>query len=152
MKWLWEQFSKIRTIDDKPVAIARGIAIGTLFGFLPILGFKTLLAIILTRICRGNLIATAVAVTLHDILLPLAPFFLIWEYKIGCRILGKTPVHLDFHQGLHEILRSIPFFSLEPALIIGGAILGLPIAVASYFLTLFLIPSPAASDVVEEKS
>src|SRR5215470_17072943 len=65
-------------LKDAPRAIAVGASAGVFFGFIPLWGLKTLLAIASARLLRGNLIAAAITVTLHDVLLPLMPLLLRW--------------------------------------------------------------------------
>ena len=93
MNWIARKARDLLELDDSPRAIAMGVGIGTFVGFLPLVGFKTLLAIGGAKLARGNLVASAVAVTLHDVLIPLAPFTLLWEYRLGYWMLGD-PGHL----------------------------------------------------------
>ncbi|WP_411825678.1 DUF2062 domain-containing protein [Luteolibacter sp. AS25] len=153
MNWLKKQFQKIREIPANPKSVARGIAIGTLFGFVPILGLKTLCAIAISRLSRGNIIAAAIAVTLHDLLLPIAPALLLWEFKLGCLLLSVPHTEQTIplgKQSLHSIFHTATLLRIEPALIAGGAILGIPFAIASYFITIKALkpvtPSPAKID------
>jgi len=86
--WLREKTRQLLQLKDRPHAIALGTAIGMFFGFIPLWGFKTLLALGVSRLLRANLLATAIAATLHDVALPLLPLLLRWEYDIGYWILS----------------------------------------------------------------
>src|ERR1700678_871277 len=81
------QFQRIKRsltqIRDTPHAIAGGVAIGVLCGFPPLLGFKTLLALLAAWLFRCSKLSAVLAVTLHDILLPLLPLILRWPYQVG---------------------------------------------------------------------
>ena len=137
-KWLTKQITKICEIDDSPHSIAIGIAIGCFFGFIPVLGLKTLLTLGITRLARGNVIAAVIAVTLHDLLIPLDPLLLIWEYKTGCFLLGIDPslTSLSISKAsFHSLLHSAALIRLEPVLIVGSAAIALPFSLLAYFLT-----------------
>ena len=100
--WLREKTRQLLQLKDRPHAIALGTAIGMFFGFIPLWGFKTLLALGVSRLLRANLLATAIAATLHDVALPLLPLLLRWEYDIGYWLLSHPhelppSLHLSHH-------------------------------------------------------
>ena len=64
-------------------SIALGIAIGFFWGFSPLFGFKTLFSFLTAWLVRANKIAALVAVTLHDVFLPVYPLFLALSYFVG---------------------------------------------------------------------
>ena len=80
-------------IRDTPHAIAGGVAIGVFMGFTPLLGFKTLLALLIAWLLRCSKVSAAVAVTAHDCVFPLLPLILRWQYIIGFW-LWYSPHHL----------------------------------------------------------
>jgi len=94
-RWLREHSLKLLAIRDTPEAIAGGIAIGIFFGFTPLFGLKTLLAIFFAWLTRSNIIAAVLAGTLHDLILPLMPFVLIGEYKIGYWLMNQEWPHVS---------------------------------------------------------
>lgn len=134
-----ENLSKLISIKDTPHAIALGISIGIFFGFSPLFGLKTLLAVFLTWILKGNPLAAAISVNLHDLTLPVFPFFLIWAHSLGCHML-HIPVHTikktsvsgfkHFPDWLYVVREGEP-------IILGSAILALPIAILTYYLMRF---------------
>ena len=65
--WSSEPLRKLFTIEDSPESIARGLATGILFGSAPLLGFKTLLSLLLAAWLSGNKIAAVVGASLHDL-------------------------------------------------------------------------------------
>lgn len=79
-----EGLAKIAAIEDTPHAIALGVAIGILFGITPLFGIKMPLAVALSFIARGNIVATLVIVGLADIFTPALAAVYYAEYKIGC--------------------------------------------------------------------
>ena len=70
IQWLRDKCRQLLQLKDTSHSIALGAAIGMFFGFVPLWGFKTLLALGVCRLLRGNLLATAIAATLHDVALP----------------------------------------------------------------------------------
>ena len=92
-RWLREHSLKLLAIRDTPEAIAGGIAIGIFFGFTPLFGLKTVLAILFAWLTRSNIIAAVLAGTLHDLILPIMPVVFVWEYKIGYWLLNQEWPH-----------------------------------------------------------
>src|SRR3974390_942378 len=82
-RWFHEHSLKLLAIRDTPDSIAGGVAIGIFFAISPLFGVKTVGAIFFAWITRSNILAALIAVTLHDIALPLMPALYLWEYKIG---------------------------------------------------------------------
>jgi uncharacterized protein (DUF2062 family) len=68
--------------------IAVSMAIGMFFGLIPLCGLKTLPAIGITRLLPGSIVGAAIGVTLHDIILPVVPLLLGWEYEVGYWLLS----------------------------------------------------------------
>ncbi len=132
--------AKLRGIRDTPHAIALGIGIGLFFGFTPLFGLKTLLALFVTWVLGGNKVAAVIAVSLHDLLLPVLPIFLRWEYEVGYWTLSRPhvfPPHLQMHHlNLKLWLHWSNFVNLGWPMLVGSILLGLPFAATIYFLTL----------------
>jgi uncharacterized protein (TIGR03546 family) len=136
--WFREKLERLVHLKDKPNAIAMGAAVGMFFGFLPLWGLKTLLAIGSARLLRGNLLAAAIAVTLHDVLLPIAPLLLRWEYDVGYWLLHH-PHALPPHLHLHEHNPGVWFhwssyFTVGRPLLLGALVIAAPSAIVTYFL------------------
>ena len=68
--------------------LAIGVAAVVFWGFVPLVGLKTLLALGCARLLRGSMVAAVITVTLHDVLLPVAPLLLRWEYDLGYWLLS----------------------------------------------------------------
>lgn len=134
-QWLRAHHLTLMALPDTPHSIALGSAIGMFFGFTPLLGMKTLLSILLAWICKGNKIAAVIAVTLHDLLLPLTPAIYLWEYKMGMWALhGRIPERPGFrHVPLREYMEWTTFFTVGQPLLVGSLFLALPAAVVIYF-------------------
>jgi uncharacterized protein (DUF2062 family) len=147
-QWIRTKVAGLSELRDKPHAVALGVASGVFFGFIPLVGFKTLLAIGAAKLARGNVVAAAVAVTLHDLLLPLAPFILRWEYQFGYWLLNR-PRHLppDLHPAHHGAMMWFHWstlFTVGLPLLLGSVVVAIPFGVASYFLALRLLERAAA--------
>jgi uncharacterized protein (DUF2062 family) len=92
---------KLFSLKDTPHAIAGGVAIGVFIGFTPLWGVKTLLSLALAYALRCNPIAAVIAVSLHDVLIPFAPFLMRFEYDVGYWALSH-PHHLPAKLELHH--------------------------------------------------
>lgn len=139
--WVRTKTGHLFRIKDSPHALALGVAVGVFFGFLPLIGLKTLLALGVTRLLRGNLLAAAITVTLHDVLLPVAPLLLRWEYDLGYWLLSQPhalPPHLHLHSEPHPSLwlHWSTFFTIGRPLLVGASVFAAPASVASYYLSL----------------
>lgn len=154
-RWVREKGDTIARLKDTPASIARGVAIGTFFGFVPVVGFKTLLSMGVTRLCRGNVIASVIAVTLHDLFLPFALPILKFQYNVGMWALGRgdkiphnlsieapTVHHFKFSDfwtmGFHSATMSA-LTDLRHAggpTLLGSVIVSIPLALVVYWFTL----------------
>lgn len=138
---------KIRTLHEiraQPEAVAGGVAIGMFLGFTPLFGLKTLLALVIAWLARCSKMAAIIAVTLHDVLAPIAPFVVFVEYALGHAILGlpgqppSEPQRLTILQRLHEwpqIFHAHFFWNFLYPTLIGSFVIGFPIAIISYIVT-----------------
>lgn len=134
VKSRYEQLERIRA---GPQAVAGGVAIGTFWGFTPLLGLKTLLSILFAWMFRCSKISAAIAVSLQDILTPLWPVVLRWEYDLGFWILSH-PHHLpkrfeleDAHLKYWLRLRTLDL--LWPTFV-GSLLFAVPFALISYWI------------------
>jgi uncharacterized protein (DUF2062 family) len=141
--WLREKGEELLRLKDTEHAIALGMAIGMFFGFTPLLGFKTLMAIGLARLLRANFLAAAVAVSLHDVFLPLFPFLLRLEYQIGYWLLSHPH---EFAPRLRLASHSVSiwfhwstFLTVGRPLLIGSLFFAAPVGVLTYYITLVLL-------------
>jgi len=137
-KWLREHSLRLLAIRDTPNAIAGGVAIGIFFGFTPLLGMKTLLSIFAAWLMRCNILAAAIAVTLHDVALPFMPILFRWEYQIGYWLLSEPhrwPERLrDLHWHAREWRNWTTFFSIGRPLLLGSMIVSTPVAALTFCL------------------
>lgn len=140
-RWWAAHHTRLITINDTPHSIALGLAIGIFFGFTPLLSLKTLLSIGVAWICKSNKLAAALAVTLHDVIIPIMPAIYWWEYKMGFWVLnGYFPRRMSFgHASLRTLMKWTSFFTIGKPLLIGSLFLAGPSAVLIYFFCRWLI-------------
>ena len=135
--------SRLTQIRDTPHAIAGGVAIGLLFGFTPLLGFKTLLAVLIAWLFRCSKLSAALAVTFHDILLPIWPLILRYQFQLGYWVLSN-PHHFapKLHRGdfkPSEIFQWNNLIDIGLPLTVGGIVFAIPCALISYAVVLTLM-------------
>lgn len=100
-KWLRRWAARLKEIRAAPRAVAGGAAIGIFWAFTPLLGLKSLLSLLFAWIFRCSKLAAVLAVTFHDILTPIWPLFLRWEYDCGYWLLSR-PHHLPKKLGVED--------------------------------------------------
>lgn len=137
-------------IRDTPHAIAGGVAIGFVFGFTPLLGLKTLLAVLIAWLFGCSKLSAALAVTFHDILLPIWPVILRWQYQLGFLIISRPhrlPAKFSFkyfHSDYEHFFSWKTLRVLWPTFI-GSVLIATPIAVILYFIVLEMVKHAQAS-------
>jgi uncharacterized protein (DUF2062 family) len=149
--WLRSHWHRLVALHDTPHSIAGGLAIGIILGFTPFYSLKTLLAIGIAWLFRCSKVAAAIAVTLHDITLPLTPFLLRLEYGLGHWTIThphRWPPKLDFHlhpTHWHEWFQEGVFTEFLWPTFIGSLYLSIPLALVAFFITVRLIERHRAS-------
>ncbi len=143
--FIQDKMRRLHEIRAEPEAVAGGVAIGMFMGFTPFVGFKTLLALLIAWLARCSKMAAIIAVTLHDIGIVIAPVMVWLEFKIGSWILQRppfvpkprTPGHSIFNFWAHwDSFFNWEFFhNFVIRVLIGSIVIGLPFAIASYFVT-----------------
>ncbi|MDX2479161.1 MAG: DUF2062 domain-containing protein [Desulfuromusa sp.] len=140
-RWGFSRQFKLNVIQlarlrSEPDAIGRGMALGLFIGFTPTFGVQVFLAILLAFLLRQNKIATFVGVWVTNPLT--APLIYGLEYKIGRLLLGMPHLHADrFNDGLSWSLGA----QVGAPLLLGSVVLGIPVAIIGYSMTVRLIPS-----------
>jgi uncharacterized protein (DUF2062 family) len=144
-RWLQEHSLKLLAIRDTPEAIAGGVAIGIFFGFVPIVGLKTVSAIFFAWLTRSNILAAVIAGTLHDVILPLMPIIYRWEYDVGFWLLHDphrwptafTQMRWSGHswRDWRTFFDRRTFFAVGKYLLLGSTVCSAPIALLSFFVT-----------------
>ena len=155
-RWLHEHSLKLLAIRDTPEAIAGGVTIGVFFGFMPLFGMKTALALLFAWLTRSNIIAAILAGTLHDLFLPLMPIIYRWEYQIGYYILSNPhhwPVRLrKIHWEGWSWHHWRAFFSgIGKPLCLGGLICSVPFVPLTFFVTRSIVARHQKKKHLEEE-
>jgi uncharacterized protein (DUF2062 family) len=122
---------RIKKLQGDPGYIAMGMAIGVFVGVTPTIPFHTVIAVALAFVLKGSKPAAAIGVWFAN---PVTiPIFYIGSFKLGTLILNK-PIPFDVK---FESIKELMTLGLDVtiAMVVGGAILGIIPAIASYFLT-----------------
>ena len=127
-------YDRLVKIRGEPREIALGFALGIFIGMSPTIGFQTAIAVFFASILKWNKISAAVGVWITN---PLTvPFIYGITYLVGANLLGIEKAD----SSLSDTLDSTTVFALLSktpeiiwALIIGGIITGLPLAVFGYY-------------------
>ncbi len=131
LKKAYERLLKIR---GEPREIALGFALGIFIGMSPFMGFQTVIAIFLASALRWNKISAAIGVWISNPIT--APIIYGFTYFTGANLLGIRKTEM-----LSEIDPAMSFTMLSKApeiiwaLIIGGIVIGFPLAVLSYYFS-----------------
>lgn len=127
------RFLKIR---GNPREIALGFALGIFVGMSPFMGLHTAIAVPLAALFKWNKFSAALAVWVSN---PLsAPVIYSVTYYTGARVLFiedgyKLPLTFDLEALLYT-LRSAP--EIVGILLVGGVVIGLPLAALGYYFAL----------------
>lgn len=130
-KNFYENLLKVR---GNPREIALGFALGIFIGMSPTMGIQMPIAVFFALIFKWNKISAAMGVWITNPIT--APFMYGLTYFVGAKILGlriseEISDRLDA-ETFSGILSKAP--EILWALIIGGIVLGLPLALLSYYL------------------
>ena len=135
-RWLRAHHMTLMTLPDTPHNIALGAAIGMFFGFSPLLGLKTILAFLITWAFKANKTAAVIAVQLHDVLLPLIPAMLFWQYRLGMWALyHRVPQRAGFRRvSLSDFMEWTTFLTVGRPILVGSLFFAVPAGLLTYFL------------------
>jgi hypothetical protein len=132
----YERFLKIR---GQPREIALGFALGLFVGMTPFIGLHTVVAVAIAALLKWNKISAAVSVWFTNA--ATAPFIYSITYVVGARLAGIKQdfswKDIESFSAVYRLILHTP--EMIWAMVIGGVILGLPIAVAGYYLTFFVV-------------
>jgi uncharacterized protein (DUF2062 family) len=127
--------NKLTGLNAEPHQVAMGYALGIFLAATPFIGLKVFIAMALTFIFKWNKVAAIFGVFHINFLT--GPVFYGFSYIVGSSVLGADvsgAFNLSFTMNsLHQIFttNTIVFVSL----LAGGIILGLPMAIAAYFIS-----------------
>ena len=123
--------------QDSVHRLAMGIACGIFVGCLPIIPFQTVAVLTLAFILRGNKLAAWLATFISNPV-NMIPFYALL-YAIGKHFIHPQAGLIldDEHLTMAALLQRGTHLFLS--MVVGGAILGIPSAILSYFVTSFLV-------------
>jgi len=137
------KFHELLDAKDAPHSVAGGTSIGVFFGFIPIFGLKTVSAMGVSLATRCSVVASVIGVSLHDILIPVWPLILRFQFQIGFWLLSH-PHHFapplkkdDFR--FSEIFQWDNFVDIGLPLLVGGVVFAIPFSVISYGVVLLIM-------------
>ena len=128
----YERFVRIR---GRPREIALGFALGIFIGMSPTMGIQMPIAVFIAALLKWSKISAAFGVWITNPFT--SPFIYGLTYVVGARVLGleaiiELPDELTWGT-VRELLKNAPV--IMGALTTGGIIIGLPLAVLSYYLS-----------------
>jgi len=133
LRYHWLKFLRLQ---DDPRKLAWGMALGIFIGITPTVPFHFVSVLFLAPLLRISPVTAVLGIQICNPL-TLAPFYLA-AYKVGHFFLHRgAPLRLPETYTLDNLMEVLWRGGL--ALQVGGVIIALPPAVASYFLTLWII-------------
>ncbi len=132
LKKTYERFLKIK---GHPRQIALGFALGVFISMSPTFGFQMIIAVFFASILKWSKVSAAVGVWVSN---PFTvPVIYSMTYFVGAKFMGlkntiQFPDELSV-ASFFNILEKTP--NIFAAMTIGGIILGVPLAMASYFIS-----------------
>jgi uncharacterized protein (DUF2062 family) len=136
---------RVKRLRGNPYYLARGIAFGVFMGVLPLVPIQTLLLVPLSIALRVSTLAALIAATLVSNPLTFAPqYYLTWKLGnvilpgwISWHHLEQVLLNIE-HEGLIDGIITFSNLGMKAIAVIltGGILIGLPLAVISYFVSL----------------
>ena len=138
---------KLARLPASPHAIAAGFACGSMVSFTPLLGLHFLLAIVFAYIIRGNYVAALLGTIVGN---PIT-FPFIWGliYKVGAFFTSTKQKELNHEINFDMIMTQT--YEIFLPMLLGGAILAIPVWLMSYLLTHSFISSYKKSKLKKSK-
>ncbi len=133
LKYHWIRFTRLR---GDPRKLAWGMALGVFVGITPTVPFHMVTVLTLAPLLRISVVTAYLGIWVMNPV-TIAPLYYL-AYEVGCRLLFPEgalvlPATWTWRSALEVLWRG------GLALQVGGVIIALPPAVASYFLTLWAV-------------
>jgi uncharacterized protein (DUF2062 family) len=132
----WKQrlnvlYVKFKSIQGDPHYVAMGMAVGVFVAVTPTIPFHTAIAVAMAFALKASKPAAVIGVWFSN---PITiPPLYYGSYKLGMLMLGRSDSLDSSVLSLMEMLKQ--GMDITIAMIIGGAVLGIVPAIASYFVT-----------------
>ncbi len=144
-------FKKVLKLRDKPVSVARGFALGSFIGMMPIPGFQMMLALLVSSMIRVNRKAACIAVFNTNLATGL--FVFAFNFWLGKKILFLEidfimPERLGFGF-IKAVLDS--GFDVFICMTVGGIVTGIIVSVLTYHLVLRILKKHNRGFITEKK-
>jgi uncharacterized protein len=126
--------SKLVSLNDKPVRVAKGFALGSFVGMLPIPGFQLIVSLFVATILRINYKAACLGVFNTNVFT--GAFVFMFNFWIGQKILGISP-EFTFPEKIGiSFLKTILAAGSDVFLcmLTGGIISGIISAILGYYI------------------
>ena len=139
---------KLARLPASPHAIAAGFACGSMVSFTPLLGLHFLLAIVFAYIIRGNYVAALLGTIVGN---PIT-FPFIWGliYKVGAFVTSNKQKELNNQINFDMIITQT--YEIFLPMLLGGAILAIPVWLLTYLLTHSFVSSYKKSKLKKNKN
>lgn len=128
---------KLARLPASSYAISAGFACGSMVSFTPLIGFHFVLAVMFAYLLRANYIAALIGTIVGN---PIS-FPFIWGliYKVGAFIVDKPEDNLRPNINFEIIINQT--YDIFIPMLVGGAVLAIPIWVTTYFITYSFVSS-----------
>ncbi len=133
-RYIYIRFIRLR---GHPKAIARGLAAGVFAGSYPLFGLQTIIGVAIAAAIRGNKLVAAAGTWISNPLtyVPIYAF----NYQIGRLILRQSAETVLTSRSPQEWMSL--GFNITIALLIGSTVVGIVLAIISYYVGLYLVHS-----------
>ena len=138
---------KLARLPASPHAVASGFACGSMVSFTPLLGLHFILAIVFAYLIRGNIVAALLGTIVGN---PVT-FPFIWGliYKVGAFVISTK--HIEFNNEINFNMIITQTYEIFLPMLLGGAILAIPVWLITYILTYSFISSYKKSKIKKNK-
>lgn len=141
MRTLKRAYYRFLRLRGAPEQIALGFALGIFIGMTPFLGFHTVIAVMLAAVFKWSKIAAGIGVFITNPFT--APFIYPMTYKLGTLVVGLSKMN-QFPKifepgGVIGVMKNSPMILLD--LLVGGAIIGIPLSIVAYYAALYTVLS-----------
>ena len=138
---------KLARLPASSYAISAGFACGSMVSFTPLIGFHFVLAVMFAYLLRANYIAALIGTIVGN---PIS-FPFIWGliYKVGAFIVDKPEDNLRPNINFEIIINQT--YDIFIPMLVGGAVLAIPIWVITYFITYSFVTSFKKAKLKKQK-
>lgn len=127
-------FKGLFKLEDSPKVIAKGFALGSFIGMIPIPGFQIFVAYGISKFIKVNTKAACIAVFNTNLFT--GAFIFAFNYWLGKTILGiQSPFEMPKAINMHFVNTILKAGSdVYISLVVGGVITGILFAILSYYI------------------